>query len=117
MYKIIALWSAPKASDVEAFEQYYREVHVPKATVVPGLRKIALTRIETGLEGAPAPDGEGYANQEPGGVDQQTFANRRHHDSHSLSRRKQDEKADRGKDKLGARAPDARQHLEKRAKY
>lgn len=55
MYKIVALWSAPKPSDVQAFEQYYREVHVPKASVVPGLRKIALTRIETGLEGAAAP--------------------------------------------------------------
>jgi uncharacterized protein (TIGR02118 family) len=55
MYKIIALWSAPDAADVEAFEQYYREVHVPKATIVPGLRKIALTRVETGLEGASAP--------------------------------------------------------------
>ena len=55
MYKIIALWSAPKPSEVEAFEQYYREVHVPKATVVPGLRKIALTRIEAGLEGGAAP--------------------------------------------------------------
>jgi uncharacterized protein (TIGR02118 family) len=55
MYKIVALWSAPKPADVQAFEQYYREVHVPKASVVPGLRKIALTRIETGLEGAAAP--------------------------------------------------------------
>jgi len=55
MYKIVALWSAPRPSDVEAFEQYYREVHVPKAAVVPGLRKIALTRVEKGLEGAAAP--------------------------------------------------------------
>ena len=55
MYKIIALWSAPKPSEVEAFEGYYRDVHVPKAAVVPGLRKIALARIETGLEGASAP--------------------------------------------------------------
>ena len=55
MYKIVALWSAPKPADVQTFEQYYREVHVPKASVVPGLRKIALTRIEAGLEGAAAP--------------------------------------------------------------
>jgi uncharacterized protein (TIGR02118 family) len=55
VYKIVALWSAPKAGDVEAFEAYYRETHVPKATVVPNLRKITLTRVETGLEGSPAP--------------------------------------------------------------
>jgi uncharacterized protein (TIGR02118 family) len=55
VYKIVALWSAPKAEDVEAFEAYYRDTHVPKATVVPNLRKIALTRIDAGLEGAPTP--------------------------------------------------------------
>lgn len=55
MYKIVALWSAPKPADVDAFEAYYRETHVPKASVVPGLRKIALTRVESGLEGSPAP--------------------------------------------------------------
>ncbi len=55
MYKIVALWSAPKPSDEGAFEAYYRDVHVPKAAVVPGLRKLALTRVETGLEGAAAP--------------------------------------------------------------
>jgi len=55
MYKLVALWSAPKPGDVDAFESYYREVHVPKATVVPGLKRIALTRIESGLEGAAAP--------------------------------------------------------------
>lgn len=55
MYKLVALWSAPKPGDVDAFESYYREVHVPKATVVPGLKRIALTRIDSGLEGGPAP--------------------------------------------------------------
>jgi uncharacterized protein (TIGR02118 family) len=55
MYKIVALWSAPKPGDVDAFESYYREVHVPKAQTVPGLRKLLLTRIESGLEGSAAP--------------------------------------------------------------
>jgi uncharacterized protein (TIGR02118 family) len=55
MYKLVALWSAPKPGDVDAFESYYREVHVPKATVVPRLKRIALTRIDSGLEGAAAP--------------------------------------------------------------
>lgn len=55
MYKLVAVWSAPEPGDVDAFESYYREVHVPKATVVPGLKRIALTRIDSGLEGASAP--------------------------------------------------------------
>ncbi len=55
MFKIIALWSAPKPGEVDAFEKYYREVHVPKALVVPNLRKALLTRTTGGLEGGPAP--------------------------------------------------------------
>jgi len=55
MFKLVALWSAPKVGDIDAFENYYRDVHVPKASVVPGLQRILLTRIESGLEGAPAP--------------------------------------------------------------
>lgn len=55
MYKIVALWSAPKPADVEPFEAYYRDVHVPLARAVPGLRRLALTRTPSGLEGAPAP--------------------------------------------------------------
>jgi uncharacterized protein (TIGR02118 family) len=52
MYKIVALWGAPKNSDVEAFEKYYRGVHVPLARKVPGLKKLVLTRTDAGLEGA-----------------------------------------------------------------
>lgn len=55
MYKIVALWSAPKPPDVETFETYYRDVHVPLARVVPGLRKMSLTRTGKGLEGSPPP--------------------------------------------------------------
>ncbi len=55
MFKLVALWSAPKPADVEEFETYYRDVHVPLARVVPGLRKLALTRTPNGLEGSPAP--------------------------------------------------------------
>lgn len=55
MYKIVALWSAPKQAEVDAFERYYRDVHVPKASVVPELRRIALTRVDGGLEGAAPP--------------------------------------------------------------
>ena len=55
MYKIVAFWSAPKESDIEAFEKYYRDVHVPKAALVPGLRRLALTKIDSGIEGAAPP--------------------------------------------------------------
>ncbi|MGH7818679.1 MAG: EthD family reductase [Candidatus Binatia bacterium] len=51
MYKIIAIWSAPKPADVDAFETYYQEVHVPLAARAPGLRKLVLTRTPDGLEG------------------------------------------------------------------
>src|SRR2546430_2377489 len=34
-YKLYAYWSAPKPEDVEAFEQYYAETHVPRAAAVP----------------------------------------------------------------------------------
>jgi uncharacterized protein (TIGR02118 family) len=52
MYKLIACWSAPGTADEEAFEAHYREVHVPLARRVPGLRRIVLTRTGAGLEGA-----------------------------------------------------------------
>lgn len=55
MYKIVALWGAPKPSDVEAFEKHYAETHVPLARKVPYLKRLVLTRADGGLEGAPAP--------------------------------------------------------------
>lgn len=55
MYKIVAFWSAPKPAEVEAFEKYYWDVHVPKAQLVPALRGIELTRIDVGIEGAAPP--------------------------------------------------------------
>jgi uncharacterized protein (TIGR02118 family) len=55
MYKIVAFWGPPKPSDVESFEKYYVDVHVPLARKVPHVRKLVLTRAESGLEGAAAP--------------------------------------------------------------
>ncbi len=52
MYKIVALWGAPKDSEVEEFEKYYAKVHCPLARKVPGLKKLVLTRTDAGLEGA-----------------------------------------------------------------
>ena len=55
MYKVVGIWGAPKLSDIEEFEKYYLEVHVPLARKVPHLRRLVLTRMESGLEGlAPA---------------------------------------------------------------
>ena len=55
MYKIVAFWGAPKPSDVETFEKYYLDVHVPLARKVPHVRRLVLTRADSGLEGAAAP--------------------------------------------------------------
>ena len=52
MYKVVGFWGSPKAADVEAFEKYYWETHVPLARKVPHLRKLVLTRMEKGLDGA-----------------------------------------------------------------
>ena len=51
MYKLFAYWSAPKPEDVEAFEEYYHDTHVPRAAVVPNLERIVLTRLTDGFEG------------------------------------------------------------------
>ncbi len=55
MYKAVAIWGTREDSDIEAFEKDYREVHVPLARKVPGLKKLILTRIDSGLEGAKPP--------------------------------------------------------------
>lgn len=51
-YKLFAYWSAPQPEDVEDFEQYYAETHVPRAAAVPNLRAITTTRTADGFEGA-----------------------------------------------------------------
>jgi len=50
-YKLYAYWSAPKPEDVEEFERYYAETHVPRAAAVPNLVGINLTRTKDGFEG------------------------------------------------------------------
>ena len=50
-YKLYAYWSAPKPEDVEEFERYYAETHVPRAAAVPNLTAINTTRTEDGFEG------------------------------------------------------------------
>jgi uncharacterized protein (TIGR02118 family) len=36
-------------ADVDAFERYYAETHVPVAAAIPGLRQLVLTRASEGL--------------------------------------------------------------------
>ena len=55
MFKLVALWSAPKPADVDAFEKAYLDVHCAKARAIPNLTGLETIRIGEGLEGsAPA---------------------------------------------------------------
>ena len=49
MARFIILWSKPK--DVEAFDRHYREVHIPLAKKMPGLRRYTLSRNATAVRG------------------------------------------------------------------
>lgn len=51
MYKLVAIWSAPKPEDEAAFEQHYRDVHLKAAAKTPGMRRLTATRTDSGLEG------------------------------------------------------------------
>ena len=44
MYKLIAVYSKPES--VEAFEKHYREVHLPLASKMPGLKKCELSWVK-----------------------------------------------------------------------
>jgi uncharacterized protein (TIGR02118 family) len=44
VHKIVAIWSAPKPEDAEAFERHYLDVHVPLAAVVPEMKRLVLTK-------------------------------------------------------------------------
>jgi uncharacterized protein (TIGR02118 family) len=50
-YKLYAYWSAPKPEDVEEFERYYADTHVPRASAVPNLVALNTTRTKDGFEG------------------------------------------------------------------
>ena len=51
MVKLIALYQKP--ADVEAFNQHYRNVHIPLANKMPGLRRCELGWV-TGAPGGEA---------------------------------------------------------------
>ena len=52
-YKTVSCWSAPRPEDIEEFESYYTEVHVPHATRIPGATRLIHTLTPDGL-GVPA---------------------------------------------------------------
>ena len=52
MYKLIAIWSAPRPEDEEAFEQHYRDVHLAHAARTPNMRRLVAVRTSDGLEGS-----------------------------------------------------------------
>ena len=53
MAKVFALYKTP--ADPAAFDRYYRDVHVPIAKKIPGLRGYEVTRGEIGMLGGRAP--------------------------------------------------------------
>lgn len=55
MYKLVALWSAPKPEDRATFEQAYKQTHVPLARALENLSSVDTIVIGEGLEGAAAP--------------------------------------------------------------
>ena len=53
MARVLALYKTP--ADPAAFDRYYRDVHVPIAKKVPGLRGYEVTRGEIGMLGGRSP--------------------------------------------------------------
>lgn len=47
--RLLILWSTP--SDVEAFEKHYRDVHIPLAKRLPGLRRYTLSHAPASVHG------------------------------------------------------------------
>jgi uncharacterized protein (TIGR02118 family) len=51
--RFIILWQ-DVPTDVEAFDRHYREVHIPLANKMPGLRRYSLSRNVTAVRGEPS---------------------------------------------------------------
>jgi uncharacterized protein (TIGR02118 family) len=49
--RFIVMYDTP--SDIEAFERHYREVHIPLANQLPGLRRYTTSRNTTPVIGEP----------------------------------------------------------------
>jgi uncharacterized protein (TIGR02118 family) len=55
MYKLFAVWTAPRPGDEDAFERHYVEVHAPLAATIPGVRRMVMTRTADALGEEPSP--------------------------------------------------------------
>jgi uncharacterized protein (TIGR02118 family) len=49
--RFVAMYDTP--SDIEAFERHYREVHIPLAKQLPGLRRYTVSHDATPVIGEP----------------------------------------------------------------
>jgi uncharacterized protein (TIGR02118 family) len=49
MVRFLVLYTEP--NDIEAFENHYREVHIPLAKKLPGLRRYSLSRNTAPISG------------------------------------------------------------------
>jgi uncharacterized protein (TIGR02118 family) len=49
MVRFLVLYDAP--DDPEAFDRHYREVHIPLAKKLPGLRRYTISRNVAGIRG------------------------------------------------------------------
>ncbi len=49
MVRYLVLYDTP--ADPEAFERHYREIHIPLARQLPGLRRYTLSRNHRGVRG------------------------------------------------------------------
>lgn len=54
MLKLVAVWSAPKPEDRDAFEAAYATSHAPLARALPHLTSLETILVAEGLEGAEA---------------------------------------------------------------
>lgn len=52
MIRFLVLYTEP--DDIEAFEHYYREVHIPLAKKLPGLRRYSISRNTAPIRGGVA---------------------------------------------------------------
>jgi uncharacterized protein (TIGR02118 family) len=54
MVRFIVIWKNTP-TDIEAFERHYREVHIPLARRLPGLRRYTLSRNAAAVRGGGPP--------------------------------------------------------------
>ncbi len=45
MYKLVTLFKLKPGTDIEAFERHYREVHIPLASRLPGLKRYTRSLV------------------------------------------------------------------------